>query len=220
MIADRAISDAVPDARVEFGYSETQAPICFGNIVLIGASGSDYGVRGFVMAYKTDLTPAWSSPYWTIPPEGVDWREGGRYIGGGTNWNPVTVDATTQTVYATTSNPSPIFAPQVRPGPNPRTDAIVALDLQTGRQKWWQQQIAGDQWGYSTTQPVLLYDVKIGGRTRTRRVGRHQGGRLVHVRREDRRADLPARQAAEPHRASEARARSARSSSIPRPSAG
>jgi PQQ-dependent dehydrogenase (methanol/ethanol family) len=166
VIADRPISESVPDAQVEFGYSETQAPICFDNTVIIGASGSDFGVRGFVMAYKTDLTPAWSSPYWTIPPEGQGWRLGGRYIGGGTNWNPVTVDAVTETVYATTSNPSPIFAPQLRPGPNPRTDAIVALDLRTGRQKWWQQQIAGDQWGFSTVQPVLLYDAKLGGRKR------------------------------------------------------
>src|SRR5205085_5813841 len=125
--------------------------------------GSDYGVRGFVMAYHSDLTPAWPSPYWTIPPDGMDWRRAGRYVGGGTNWNPATIDPKTNTVYVTTSNPSPIFAPQTRPGANPRTDSIVALDLATGRQKWWQQQLAGDQWGYSTTQPVLLYDAKIGG---------------------------------------------------------
>jgi alcohol dehydrogenase (cytochrome c) len=166
VVAEVPISDAVPDAKVEFGYSETQAPICYKNIVVFGASGSDFGVRGFVMAYTTDLTPAWSSPYWTIPPEGQGWRRGGRYIGGGTNWNPVTIDPATETVYATTSNPSPIFNPGVRPGPDPRTDSIVALDLRTGRQKWWQQQIGGDQWGYSTTQPVLLYNVKMGGQTR------------------------------------------------------
>jgi alcohol dehydrogenase (cytochrome c) len=160
------ISDSVPGAQAEYSYSETQAPICFKNILLIGASGSDYGVRGFTMAYRTDLSAAWSSPYWIIPPDGQGWRSRGPYIGGGTNWNPSTVDATTNTVYVTTSNPSPLFDPHVRPGPNPRTDSIVALDLSTGRQKWWQQQIPGDQWGYSTTQPVLLYDVSIGGRKR------------------------------------------------------
>jgi len=58
LVREVPISDAVPDAKVEFGYSETQAPICYKNILLFGASGSDYGVRGFVMAYKTDLTPA------------------------------------------------------------------------------------------------------------------------------------------------------------------
>jgi hypothetical protein len=142
------------------------APICFNNILLIGASGSDYGVRGFAMAYKTDLSAAWSSPYWIIPPDGEDWRRFGVYVGGGTNWNPSTIDAATGTMYITTSNPSPIFDPQVRPGPNPRTDSVVALDVYSGRQKWWQQQIPGDQWGYSTSQPVLLYTLKIGGKTR------------------------------------------------------
>ena len=163
LVKEVAISDAVPDARVEFSYSETQAPICYENRLIFGASGSDYGVRGFLMAYNPDLTPAWPSPYWTIPPDGVEWRSQTRASGGGTNWNPVAIDPETNTLYATTSNPSPIFAPQLRPGPDPRTDSIVALDVATGRQRWWQQQIAGDQWGYSTSQPPLVYNIKIGG---------------------------------------------------------
>jgi alcohol dehydrogenase (cytochrome c) len=166
LIKQVEISAAVPGAKVEFGYSETQAPICYKNMLLFGASGSDYGVRGFVMAYKPDLTPAWPNPFWTIPPEGQAWRRGGRYTGGGTNWNPVTIDSETDTVYATTSNPSPIFDASLRPGSDPETDSIVALDLLTGKQKWWQQQIAGDEWGYSTSQPVLVYDVTIGGKKR------------------------------------------------------
>jgi PQQ-dependent dehydrogenase (methanol/ethanol family) len=163
LVKEVPIDAAVPGADAQYSYSETQAPICFRNILVIGASGSDYGVRGFTMAYHTDLTPAWSSPFWTIPPDGEGWRSFGVYTGGGTNWNPATVDTQTNTLYVTTSNPSPIFDPQVRPGPNPRTDSLVALDLFTGRLKWWQQQIPGDQWGYSTVQPALLYDVRIGG---------------------------------------------------------
>src|SRR5205085_5000616 len=99
LVKEVAISDAVPDAVTEFGYSETQAPVCYKNILLIGASGSDYGVRGFVMAYKSDLSPAWANPYWTIPPELQSWRRAGRYVGGGTNWNPVAVDPATDTVH-------------------------------------------------------------------------------------------------------------------------
>jgi PQQ-dependent dehydrogenase (methanol/ethanol family) len=166
VVAQVPISDAVLGADVAYGYSETQAPICYDHIVLFGASGSDYGVRGFAMAYRTDLTAAWPSPYWIIPPTLQEWRRNGRYIGGGTNWNPVTIDTQTNTVYLTTSNPSPIFLPQVRPGPDPRTDAVVAVDLFTGRQRWWQEQINHDEWGYSTVQPVLLFNVKIGGRQR------------------------------------------------------
>src|SRR5207237_7449660 len=47
-----------------------------------------------------------------------------------------------------------------------RTDSIVALDLYTGRQRWWRQQLAGDQWGYSTSQPPLVYDVTLAGHKR------------------------------------------------------
>lgn len=159
------ISAAVPGATVDAGYSETQAPVCYHDLLFLGASGSDYGVRGFFMAYRAaDLSPAWANPYWIIPPDLEGWRSGGRLIGGGANWNPPTIDTATNTVYITTSNPSPLFEPRVRPGRNPRTDSIVALDLATGHQKWWQQQLAGDQWGYSTVQPVLLYNVKIGNR--------------------------------------------------------
>jgi len=163
LVKEVAISDAVPGASAEYNYSETQAPICWNHLLVVGASGSDYGVRGFVMAYTTDLTAAWSSPYWIIPPDQTAWRSLGVYIGGGTNWNPATIDPSTNTMYITTSNPSPIFDPQVRPGSDPRTDSVIALNLLTGRQLWWQQQIPGDQWGYSTSQPVLLYVVKIKG---------------------------------------------------------
>ena len=163
LVKEVPISASVPGADAQYSYSETQAPICFKNLLIVGASGSDYGVRGFAMAYNTDLSAAWSSPYWIVPPDGESWRRFGAYTGGGTNWNPATIDTETNTLYITTSNPSPIFDPQVRPGPDPRTDSIVALDLTTGRQKWWQQQIPGDQWGYSTVQPVLLYNVKLGG---------------------------------------------------------
>ena len=166
LVKEVSISDSVPGADAQYSYSETQAPICFDNTLIIGASGSDYGVRGFAMAYRTDLSAAWSSPYWIIPPDAENWRRFGVYTGGGTNWNPGTIDAATGTLYLTTSNPSPIFDPQVRPGPDPRTDSVIALDLATGRQKWWQQQIPGDQWGYSTTQPVLLYTLRIRGKRR------------------------------------------------------
>ena len=56
-------------ASTNYGYSETSAPICANHHVLVGAAGSEYGIRGFVMAYTTDLRPAWPSPFWTIPPE-------------------------------------------------------------------------------------------------------------------------------------------------------
>ena len=161
------ISDAVQDAEAQYGYSETMAPICYKDLLLLGGAGSDFGVRGFTMAYHAaDLAPAWANPYWTIPPESQDWRGFGRFHGGGTNWNPQTIDEESDTVFITTGSPSPIYYPALRPGPNPRTDSLVAVDLKTGKQKWWQQQLAGDQWGYDTAQPAMVYTAKVGSKTR------------------------------------------------------
>ena len=47
------ISSAVPGAATRYGYTETSAPICAEHRVITGAAGSEYGVRGFVMAFKT-----------------------------------------------------------------------------------------------------------------------------------------------------------------------
>ena len=71
------ISSAVPGAATRYGYSETSAPICANHRVITGAAGSEYGVRGFVMAFKTsDLSPAWANPVWSIPPSGTQLAQG------------------------------------------------------------------------------------------------------------------------------------------------
>lgn len=160
------ISAAVPRATSGYGYSETSAPICANGRVVIGAAGSEYGVRGFVMAYKTDLTPAWPNPFWTIPPEGTSWRRLSRIVGGGVVWTPQTIDPTTRTLYFGTGSATPLYFPQFRPGQNPRTNSLIAVDLQTGKMKWWQQQMSFNEWAYDTAQPPVVYTGKVGGKTR------------------------------------------------------
>ena len=160
------ISDAVKDAKPEFGYYETMAPVCYKGNVLIGSSGADNGVRGFFMAYNTDLTPAWANPYWTVPPEGQDWRANGRFHGGGAVWMPPSIDPETDTAYFTTSNPSPDFFPDLRPGPNPKTNAVIAVDVDTGREKWWRQQLPADEWDYDSVQPSQIIKAEVGGEER------------------------------------------------------
>ena len=160
------ISAAVPRATPSYGYSETSAPICADRHVVIGAAGSEFGVRGFVMAYKTDLTPAWPGPFWTIPPEGTSWRRISRIVGGGVVWTPQTIDTTTHTLYFGTGSATPLYFPQFRPGQNPRTDSLIAVDLRSGKMKWWQQQMAFNEWSYDTAQPPLVFTGKVGGKTR------------------------------------------------------
>jgi alcohol dehydrogenase (cytochrome c) len=165
VVARAALSQAVQNASSNYGYSETSAPICANGRVLVGAAGSEYGVRGFVMAYTTDLKPAWSEPFWTIPPDLQSWRRSSRVVGGGAVWTPVTVDTTTDTVYFGTGSATPLYFPGLRPGTNPRTDSLIAVDLKTGKMRWWQQLISGNQWAYDVAQPPLVYNGKVGGKT-------------------------------------------------------
>jgi alcohol dehydrogenase (cytochrome c) len=161
------ISSAVPGAATRFGYSETSAPICAKHRVITGAAGSEYGVRGFVMAFRTsDLSPAWANPVWSIPPSGTGWRKVSRIVGGGVTWTPVTIDTKTNTVYFGTGSATPLYFPAWRPGSAPRTDSLVAVDLISGKLKWWQQQMAHNEWSYDTAQPPLVYDGKVGGKKR------------------------------------------------------
>ena len=158
------IAKAVPGASSGYGYSETSAPICANHRLIVGAAGSEYGVRGFVMAYKTDLTPAWPNPFWTIPPTGTGWRRNGTLVGGGVVWTPTTVDTTTNTLYFGTGSATPLYFPSIRPGSNPRADSLIAVNLATGRMRWWQQQMAHNEWSYDTAQPPLVYTAKVGGK--------------------------------------------------------
>jgi PQQ-dependent dehydrogenase (methanol/ethanol family) len=161
-----AIAQAVPGASSNYGYSETSAPICANHRLVIGAAGSEYGVRGFVMAYRTDLTPAWPHPFWTIPPDGTSWRSLTRLAGGGVVWTPTTIDTGTNTLYFGTGSATPLYYPALRPGQNPRTDSLIAVDLGSGHMKWWQQQMSFNEWSYDTAQPPLVYDAKVGGERR------------------------------------------------------
>ena len=201
-----AIAKAVPGASSNYGYSETSAPICANHRLIVGAAGSEYGVRGFVMAYHTDLTPAWPNPFWTIPPAGTEWRRNGTLVGGGVVWTPTTVDPTTNTLYFGTGSATPLYFPSIRPGSNPRADSLIAVNLATGRMKWWQQQMAHNEWSYDTAQPPLVYNAKVGGKKQRIVSVADDGRRLVRLRRRERAADLPARQGDRPHGASDAEA--------------
>ena len=163
VVKDVAISQDVPEASDEFGYSETSAPICYRNILLIGASGLRLRRPWFRHGLPHRPHPGLVEPLLDDPPNGEGWRSAGNFVGGGASWNPATIDPESNIAYITVSNPSPIFDPEARPGPDARTDGLVALNVFTGRQVWWQQQLAGDQWGYSTSQPVIVFNAVVGG---------------------------------------------------------
>ena len=164
VVGELAISQDVPDATVANNYSETSAAVCANGKLIFGAAGSERGPRGFVMAYTPDLKPAWPTPFWTIPPDRQSWRRASRIIGGGPVWTPVTIDTKTNTVFFGTGSGTPVYFPSMRPGNNPRAASMIAVDLSTGKLKWWQQLIQNDQWEYDVAQPPLVYNGKVGGK--------------------------------------------------------
>lgn len=159
------ISDSIEGVTLENGYYETTAPIYYNGNIYIGSSGGDNGVRGFVAAYKaSDLTPAWDSPFWTVPPKGQDWLANSKYHGGGAVWCPVTIDEETGIMYFAVGNPAPDFYGKDRPGANPYTDSVVAVDSATGKLIWAQQEISHDLWDYDAAASPMLLKATVNGK--------------------------------------------------------
>jgi alcohol dehydrogenase (cytochrome c) len=159
------ISDYYPEVTAENGYYETTAPVYYDGKIFVGSSGGDNGIRGFEAAFKaSDLTPAWDEPFYTVPPKGQDWLAEGLFGGGGAVWMPPSVDPETGLMYISTGNPAPDYYGESRPGDNPHTDSVVALDSKTGKMVWAQQQVSHDLWDYDTADSPSIVTAKINGK--------------------------------------------------------
>lgn len=158
------ISEFYPDVTPENGYYETTAPTYYDGKIFVGSSGGDNGVRGFEMAFNaSDLTPAWDEPFWTVPPKGEDWLAEGLFGGGGAVWMPPSVDEETGTLYFSAGNPAPDFYGEKRPGANPHTNSVLAVNADTGELLWAQQQVSHDLWDYDTADSPTVYTATING---------------------------------------------------------
>jgi alcohol dehydrogenase (cytochrome c) len=164
-------------------YGATAAPLVVNDKVIVGTSGGDDGVRGFVAAYDA-ITGNLLWRFWTIPAPGEFGSEswpGNTYLhGGGTTWMPGTYDPETSTLYWTTSNPSPDFDGSVRPGDNLYTDCVLALDPNTGKLKWHFQFTPHDLFDYDATETPILIDAAYRGEPRKLLVQANRNG-FVYV---------------------------------------
>ena len=137
--------------------------------VLVGTSGGDDGVRGFVAAYDAETGKlVWR--FWTIPGPGefgsLSWPGELYKRGGGTTWMPGTYDAELNTIYWGTSNPAPDFDGGPRPGDDLYTDCVLALDPDTGKLKWYFQFTPHDLFDYDATETPVLVDARYQGQPR------------------------------------------------------
>jgi len=150
-------------------YGGTVAPLVVKDMVIAGVSGGDWGIRGFVAAYKAASGErVWRR--WTVPASGEPgietWKGTAVKYGGGATWLTGSYDAETDTLYWGTGNPFPDSDDRERGGDNLYTDSVLALDPTTGAMKWTYQFTPHDTHDWDSTVPNVLVDTDYKGRER------------------------------------------------------
>ncbi|HET6305707.1 MAG TPA: PQQ-dependent dehydrogenase, methanol/ethanol family [Rhodopila sp.] len=150
------------------GYYMTMAPLVEKGKVLVGVSGGEFGIRGFVQAFDAETgKPAWKA--YTIPANGEPgsdtWQKPDTWkTGGGAAWMTGNYDSATNTVYWGAGNASPWFGDQ-RPGDNLYTASTLALDGDTGKMKGYFQYQQNESWDWDAMNAPMLVDFQRDGKT-------------------------------------------------------
>ena len=150
-------------------YGGTIAPLIVKDMVVAGVAGGDWGIRGFVAAYKaTTGERVWRQ--WTVPAAGEPgietWQGNGYKLGGGSTWLTGSYDASTDTLFWATGNPWPNSDDRDRGGDNLFTDSVLALDPASGKMKWYYQFTPHDTHDWDATEPNVLIDTQYQGQMR------------------------------------------------------
>lgn len=171
---------------IKFGETTTMAATVVKNVVLVGDSGGELGVRGRLTALdvKTGkiLWRAFNSgsdadtrigadfkPFYA-KDRGKDlgvssWNPGQWKMGGGTVWGWISYDPTLNLIYYGTGNPG-VWNADMRPGDNKWSITIWARNPDTGYAKWAYQVVPHDSWDYDEIMENVLIDMPWQGRTR------------------------------------------------------
>ncbi len=167
-------------------YTITGQPRAFNGKVIIGNSGSEYGVRGYVTAYDAETgKPAWRffiTPNPNNQPDGAasdrihrelgysTWGDGAwkQTGGGGTAWDAIVYDPDFNQVIIGTGNANPWSwkSRSGNKGDNLFVGSMLALDADTGDYRWHYQETPGDDWDYTSVQPIILTELSINGAKR------------------------------------------------------
>jgi quinohemoprotein ethanol dehydrogenase len=164
------------------GYSVTGAPQVAGKVVVIGNGGAEFDARGYVTAYDLESGhQRWR--FFTVPgdprkpfehPElamaAKTWDPDSPWdLGmGGTPWDGLAYDAELNLLYVGTGNGGPWNRSVRSPkgGDNLFLSSILAINPDTGRLAWHYQEVPGDQWDYTATQPLVLTTLQWHGHAR------------------------------------------------------
>ena len=155
-------------AENKTGYYMSLAPLAAGGKIMIGASGGELGIRGFVAAFNPETgkeewraytVPAPGEPGSETWPKGDQWKNGG-----GSVWVTGNYDAETNLAYWGVGNGGPWMGDQ-RPGDNLYTASTIAIDVATGKIKGHHQYDPNESWDWDEVSPPILVDYQRNGRT-------------------------------------------------------
>lgn len=149
------------------GYYITMAPLAADDKVMVGVSGGEFGIRGFVAAFDVDSgEQVWKA--YTIPAPGEPgndtWPGDAWETGGAPVWTTGNYDPELGITYWGTGNPGPWIG-DARPGDNLYANSVVALDVETGELRGYHQYHWNGSWDWDEVSTPLLVDVERGGRT-------------------------------------------------------
>ena len=151
------------------GYSMTLAPLAIKGKVVVGVSGGEAGIRGFVDAYDSESGQrAWR--FFTIPAPGEPgndtWAGDSWKTGSGSSWVTGAYDPELNLVYWGVGNPGPDWNGDKRAGDNLFTCSFVALDAETGKLKWHFQFTPHDTHDWDAAHVPMLIDATVRGKVR------------------------------------------------------
>ncbi len=171
---------------INLGETLTGAPLVVKNKVIIGNSGGELGVRGYVAAFDVDSGKEIWRAFNTGPDADVKigsnfhpfyekdrgkdlgtatWRGDQWKLGGGTVWGYMSYDPETNLFFYGSGNPG-VWNADLRPGDNKWSCTIFARDADTGEARWAYQATAHDAWDYDEIMENILVDMDWQGRTR------------------------------------------------------
>jgi alcohol dehydrogenase (cytochrome c) len=161
------------------GYAITAAPLVAEGRVIVGISGGEAGIRGFLDAYDA-ATGKRLWRFWTVPgpgePGSNTWPGESWKHGGGATWLTGSYDPALRLLYWGTGNPGPDWNGESRRGDNLYTCSLVALDIDTGKMRWHFQFTPHDVHDWDANQIPVLVDGEIDGRSRALVVTANRNG--------------------------------------------
>ena len=148
------------------GYYMTLAPLAAEGRVMVGVSGGEFGIRGFVAAFDAATgEPAWKT--YTIPapgePGSESWPGDTWKTGGVPVWITGSYDPAMGLSYWGTGNGGP-WTGDTRSGDNLYATSVIALDVATGALRGHHQYHWNDSWDWDEVSAPLLIDFERGGR--------------------------------------------------------